>query len=120
MKQQATEIKIGVQHEAKVLFERGMTVGGCYYLVIYGQHVNGYFCSVIDHFAVEMAEPSDTFYNSERLFAAGAPEWLANGIAKAIKFICEKMSPKKSPEEEAAEVEKKFDDIFNSAVAGGK
>lgn len=120
MNKQKTEITIGAQYFAKVIFECEVEINDYYYLVIYGKHKRGYFGYISGEYGVEMAEPSDTFYNSEKLMNAGAPEWLATGIAKAIKYICEKLEPKKSPAEEAAEVEKKFADIFNSASVGSK
>ena len=57
-----------VKFEATVLFEATIDTCGSCYLVIYGRHVNGYFCA-IPNFGIscEMAEPNDTFYNMERL-----------------------------------------------------
>lgn len=89
MKQQATKIGIGSEYEAKVLFERRISVNGWSGLVIYGKHVNGYFCCVPGEYGAEMSEPSDTFYNAEKLTGAGATGWLARGIALAIKHISE-------------------------------
>ena len=89
MKQQATKIGIGSEYEAKVLFERRISVNGWSGLVIYGKHVNGYFCCVPGEYGAEMSEPADTFYNAEKLTGAGAPGWLARGIALAIKHISE-------------------------------
>ena len=58
--------------EASVIFEANIDACGSCYLVIYGRHVNGYFCAIPNwHISCEMAEPSDTFYNFERLIGAG-------------------------------------------------
>ena len=89
MKKQETKIRIGTEWNAQVLFEREVSVNGWGGLVIYGKHVNGYFCCVPGEYGVEMSEPTDTFYNTEKLMHAGAPEWLARGIASAIKYISE-------------------------------
>lgn len=107
-------IKIGARYSSKVLFEQSISVNGWGGLVIYGEHANGYFCCIPGEYGVEMAEPSDTFYNSEKLMRAGAPELLANGLAKAIKYLGEKMEigREKTPSEEAATLEKKFAAIF--------
>lgn len=77
-----------VKFEAKVLFEATIDTCGYCYLVIYGRHVNGYFCA-IPNFGIscEMAEPSDTFYNMERLIGVGIGERSARELAKAIKEI---------------------------------
>lgn len=89
MKKQETKIRVGTEWNAQVLFEREVSVNGWGGLVIYGKHVNGYFCCVPGEYGVEMSEPTDTFYNTEKLMHAGAPECLARGIALAIKNISE-------------------------------
>lgn len=81
------KIRVGMAFDAEVIFERAVTIGEWSGLVIYGRHVNGYFVCIPGEYAAEMAEPTDTFYNTEKLMYAGAPKWLANGIAKAIEFI---------------------------------
>ena len=74
--------------EASVIFEANIDACGSCYLVIYGRHVNGYFCAIPNwHISCEMAEPSDTFYNFERLIGAGIGESAARELAKAIKEI---------------------------------
>lgn len=77
-----------VKFEASVIFEATIDTCGSCYLVIYGRHINGYFCA-IPNFGIscEMAEPSDTFYNTERLIGAGVVERAARELAKAIKEI---------------------------------
>lgn len=69
------------------LFEIAVEPGdGNYYLVIYGKHINGYFCA-IPNFKVgcEMAEPTDTFYNFEQLTVAGISDKAAKSIVRTIK-----------------------------------
>lgn len=77
-----------VKFEASVIFEATIDTCGSCYLVIYGRHINGYFCA-IPNFGIscEMAEPSDTFYNTERLIGVGIGERSARELAKAIKEI---------------------------------
>lgn len=89
MKKQETKIRIDTEWNAQVLFEYGISVNGWDGLVIYGKHVNGYFCCIPGEYGVEMSDPTDTFYNTEKLMHAGAPECLARGIALAIKNISE-------------------------------
>ncbi len=69
------------------LFEIAVEPGdGNYYLVIYGKHINGYFCAIPNFKAVcEMAEPTDTFYNFEQLTAAGISDKAAKSIVRTIK-----------------------------------
>lgn len=74
--------------EANVIFEANIDTCGICYLVIYGRHVNGYFCAIPNwRISCEMAEPMDTFYNTERLIGAGVVERAARELAKAIKEI---------------------------------
>lgn len=77
-----------VKFEAEVIFEANVNACGYCYLVIYGRHINGYFCA-IPNFGIscEMAEPSDTFYNTERLIGVGVGARAARELAKAIKEI---------------------------------
>ena len=75
---------------ASVLFEISVEVRGDFYLVIYGKHINGYFCCIPNWcIGCEMAEPDDIFYNTEKLLGAGAPEYSAKDIAKSIKKAVE-------------------------------
>lgn len=75
------------KYPVTALFEIAVEPGdGNYYLVIYGKHINGYFCA-IPNFKVgcEMAEPTDTFYNCEQLTAAGIADKAAKSIVRTIK-----------------------------------
>lgn len=77
-----------VKFEAEVIFEANVNVCGYCYLVIYGRHVNGYFCAVPNwKTSCEMSNPSDVFYNAERLNHAGFPKKVSGELAKAIKEI---------------------------------
>lgn len=96
---QSQEFNIGRQYDVKAEFEISVSTCGCYYLVIYGKHVNGYFCCIPNwNIACEMAEPSDVFYNSSKLKEAfldgeyaslALMDSVADDIAKAIKATSE-------------------------------
>ena len=74
--------------EARVIFEANINVCGSCYLVIFGRHINGYFCAIPNFgLSCEMAEPSDTFYNTESLIGVGVWEKAAQELAKAIREI---------------------------------
>lgn len=76
--------------KAEVIFETSVAINGYSYLIIYGKHINGYFCSVPNwNWGCEMAEPSDTGYNSEQLVVCGADKEIALAIAEAIAAKCE-------------------------------
>lgn len=71
---------------AKVLFEISVNVKGMPYLVIYGEHVNGNFCSIPNYgWGCEMAEPIGVNYNIRSLLNCGAPKDVAEALAKAIE-----------------------------------
>lgn len=87
---QSQEFSIGSRYDAKALFEIGVNTGGSYYLVIYGKHVNGFFCCIPNwNIGCEMAEPSDVFYNRSSLVDAFVEYQAADAIAKAIKATSE-------------------------------
>lgn len=80
------EFNISAEYVAKVLFEISIDIGGSNYLVIYGRHINGYFCCIPNwSFGCEMAEPADIFYNTEKLAELVGPD-RAVAIAKAISI----------------------------------
>lgn len=80
------DFKIEANYNANVLFETSVAVNGQSYLVIYGEHINGNFCCIPGYgWGCEMAEPSDVFYNSRSLSNCGAPEEIAQALAKAIE-----------------------------------
>ena len=73
-------------YNVQALFEISVDVRGDNYLVIYGKHVNGYFCCIPNwRISCEMAEPSDTFYNTEKLLLANCPKYSAKEIAEIIR-----------------------------------
>lgn len=82
------KFKVREMFDASVIFEANVEYFGYSYLIIYGEHINGYFCAIPNHgICCEMASPSDTFYNSERLIQADLPEHIADNLAKAIKEL---------------------------------
>lgn len=82
------DYKIETNYNANVLFETSVAVHGQSYLVIYGEHINGNFCCIPSHgWGCEMSAPNDVFYNSQNLVNCGAPDGIAQELAKAIKEI---------------------------------
>lgn len=79
--------KIESIFNANVLFEISVSVCDGSYLVIYGEHINGYFCCIPNWgWCCEMTDPNDTCYNADRLQQnCGANSNVATGIAEAIK-----------------------------------
>ena len=81
--------KIGRSYIATALFEISVSIKGESYLVIYGEHINGYFCCVpSEGWGCEMAESSDTRFNTAKLQSCGAEKEIASCIAEAIKNMC--------------------------------
>lgn len=80
-------------YEGKVLFEASIDVAGYNYLVIYGKHINGYFCAIPNwKIACEMSTPDDTLYNFEHLHMAGIKSpAVAKTLAKQIRDIASRI-----------------------------
>lgn len=75
---------------AEAICEFSVAIGDYSYLVIYGKHINGYFCCVPAwKWGCEMANPHETVYNREKLMECGADEVVAKGIALAIEAYLE-------------------------------
>lgn len=73
-------------HDAKVQFEVAINLNGNFYLVIIGEHINGYFCCIPNwHVGCEMSDPNDTFYNVERLTETGLDVETAKALAAEIR-----------------------------------
>lgn len=78
--------KIESIYKAKVIFEFSLAISGISYLVIFGQHINGYWCCVTNHgWGCEMTSPCDTRYNRDKLISCGATKQEAIEIANAIQ-----------------------------------
>lgn len=110
------KIRLGMAFDAEVIFERAVTIGEWSGLIIYGRHINGHFVCIPGEYAAEMSTPDDIFYNTEKLFVAGAPKWLAERIASAIEFIANEQNRKEAEQDEAYK-KIKFEEILNSATA---
>lgn len=82
-----TKVTIYLPYGKHEFMEIGVNIPGHgYFLVIYGKHANGYFCALPSwNYACEMADPDDTFYNTERLSGAGLSESTAKTIVQCIK-----------------------------------
>ena len=80
------DYKFETEFKASVLFECNIAVGGWTYLIIYGKHINGYFCCIPNwKWGCEMAEPNEVAYNSDKLIDCGADPEVARAICKAIQ-----------------------------------
>lgn len=76
---------VQAHYKASVIFEASIDTNGYNYLVIYGKHINGYFCCIPNwNLGCEMAEPGDVSYNAERLIGAGITDSAAKALAKEI------------------------------------
>lgn len=63
------------------------TNGNCYHL-IFGRQINGWFLCIPNHqIGVELAHPSDKFWNLESLEHAGIPKQEAVAIANTLKEL---------------------------------
>lgn len=82
--------KIKGAFNASVNFEYTIEIDGYSYLVIYGKHINGYFCCVPNwSWGCEMAQPIDVAYNSEKLITMGVDKKVAKILAESIRFMSE-------------------------------
>ncbi len=77
--------KITSEFKASVLFEIDVNTDGSSYLVIFGKHINGYFCCIPNwKIGCEMTSPSNIDYNMDKLKACGLSKGVSLGIARAI------------------------------------
>jgi len=78
-----TEIK-GVYEATAQEFK--IFYGGWSYLVIYGEHVNGWYCAIPNWgISVEIGSPYKVDYNAKRIGAKFTSEAIGTMIAEAIK-----------------------------------
>lgn len=96
------DFEIGTSFNAYVLFENNISTNGESYLVIFGKHVNGYFCCIPNRgWGCEMAEYDDIWYNANQLRSCGASQKAAENIAEAIKHSVEQwLEIDENPEQE--------------------
>ncbi len=81
-------------YKGSVLFEAQVEACGNSYLVIYGRHINGYFCCIPDwNVGCEMAEPSDTYWNYESLRKTKLNKEAAKAIVREIAHVAEGLKP---------------------------
>lgn len=86
------EFKFESNYEANVIFESNIAVGGWTYLVIYGKHINGYYCCIPNwNYGCEMAEAAQVSYNTDKLIQCGVKEEVAEALAKAIEYKVEQI-----------------------------
>lgn len=67
------EAKLGAVYAVGQTYEISVNYNGWNFLMIFGEHINGWFIAILNHgVCCEAANPRDTFYNSERLSQAFA------------------------------------------------
>lgn len=80
--------KIQATYKVTETHEFSVDCGGFNFLIIYGKHINGWFIAIPNwNVCVEACEPTDYFYNAEKLAGSGQidiPE-APDALAKAIK-----------------------------------
>ncbi|HIS62168.1 MAG TPA: hypothetical protein IAC14_07970 [Candidatus Scybalomonas excrementigallinarum] len=81
--------RIESEFEAKVLYEYSVAIEESSYLVIYGKHINGYFCSIPNWGkGCELGSPENVGYNQEKLIEkCDFSEKTALELAKSIEYI---------------------------------
>ena len=83
--------KIVGNYKADCQMEISVDSNGSNFLLLYGQHINGYWCCIPNwRIGCEMSDPSDTFYNREALERCGISKRNASDIAAAIKEAADK------------------------------
>lgn len=79
--------KIENEFKVSVLFEINVAIGGWTYLIIFGKHINGYYCCVPNwKWGCEMADPCEIHYNRGKLIDCGADKEVAQAIAEVIQY----------------------------------
>ncbi len=77
--------KIEKECKASVIFEISISYNGYSYLIIYGKHINGYYCCLPRWgWCCKMAEPTNICYNTKSLTKTGIDKDVAEVIANAI------------------------------------
>ncbi len=72
--------------ELNEIHEISVDWNGYNFLIIYGHHINGWFIAISNwNVCVEASDPTDTFYNSEKLAKALDRANAGVELAKAIK-----------------------------------
>ncbi len=79
------DFKIEGKYQARVLWEQSLAIGNNSYLVIYGEHTNGWFIAIPNWgICIEAAEAADINYNTDRFQGVGLSENHAVALAQAI------------------------------------
>ena len=79
---------INLIHAHVQTYEADFNTNGSSYHLIFGRHTNGWFLCIPNYqIGVELAHPSDQFWNRESLEHAGVPKREANAISGAHKEL---------------------------------
>lgn len=81
--------KILNKYDVTDVKEFSIDIGDFNYLVIYGWHINGYFCAVPNwNWCCEMSNPEEVEYNKRNIFMdCGVKPDVATAIAEAIREV---------------------------------
>jgi len=80
------EAKIKREYEISNAHEISVDWNGYNFLIIYGKHINGWFIAIPNwEVCIEASDPTDTFYNSEKLAKALDKANVGIELAKVIK-----------------------------------
>lgn len=85
-KHESMESRIQREYRVSSVHEISVDWNGFNFLVIYGQHVNGWFIAIPNwNVCVEATEPSDCFYNARKLSDAFNNTDFGKEVALAVK-----------------------------------
>ncbi len=83
--------KIQSRFNADARFEISIDAKGWNFLLIYGKHVNGYYCCIPNwNIGCEMSDPQDTFYNEEQLRKSAA--LMEEGTQKVLLGVARQLA----------------------------
>ena len=69
-------------------YEADLNTNGNSYHLIFGRQINGWFLCIPNHqIGIELAHPSDQFWNRESLEHAGVSKYEAKAISRTLKEL---------------------------------
>lgn len=74
--------------KASVIFEASIAIDGKGFLLIYGEGLSGYWCSIPNwDIGGKMSSPDDLYFNKQQLESYGLESTSAKGLAEAIRVL---------------------------------
>lgn len=81
-------VDINPIHSYVETYETNFCMNGNYYHLIFGKQANGWFLCIPNHqIGVELAHPSDQFWNRESLEHAGMSKYEAVAISRLLSDL---------------------------------